>query len=684
MDPKFDVMDNINPLYALSSYNLTLPNKSSGPRLNLFGGFLQQYLILEKPELPRMFTGFEKELGIYNESLQLADVNYRILEKIDKYYAHPNYHYMVIVQDIDTGIIDCMEITHAETLNEDRGYLRDITDFDRAMPGETVPKGTVITKSTSHDENLNFRYGINANTMFVSDEDNIEDGIVISESFAKRVVIPSVKTVELSIGMNEVLLNSYGDDDNYKSFPEIFENIKDGVLCVKRKIPNDTFAAYTTNEALRTLNNEDEMVYATGQILDIDIFCNSNSELTRDLLNRNQLLAHYDIVRSYKERCVEAMERYPKTKNKVTTRFNVKYNSLKFYSNTCAQTVNTQLFTNGVNPGGNFEFITVKFKIADRETLTNGCKLCNRHGSKGVSCRIEKDEYMPVDGYGNRAEVILNPGSIPGRLNIGQNYEHELNFIADRVHHMIIDAKTNESKLKILIDFFKETDKDHCKFITDTYSKLTTKEKNMFWQEVEDEGLYVRQAPMDNISLDGLETLYRKFKIKPTVLTYKQKIRTEDGNWIEKEYKTINEAIIAKIYFMISKHTTDSKFSAVSIGKTNSLGLPGRASTKTRRNIPFRQTCVKLGEMEGDIMANLVGIDIINRFMASSMNKRHRQEVAEMLLTQDPHKYHDIPRPNEDIKGSIAANAFVALCHQCGYMYYTVPEKKKIANVAIV
>ena len=38
---------------------------------------------------------------------------------------------------------------------------------------------------------------------------------------------------------------------------------------------------------------------------------------------------------------------------------------------------------------------------------------------------------MPVDDYGNRIDILLNPLGVNNRLNYSQLYEHELNHLTE-------------------------------------------------------------------------------------------------------------------------------------------------------------------------------------------------------------------------------------------------------------
>lgn len=62
--------------------------------------------------------------------------------------------------------------------------------------------------------------------------------------------------------------------------------------------------------------------------------------------------------------------------------------------------------------------------------LRVGDKVIGRHSNKGTSSVIRKNSEMPRFLNGIQCDVVLNPLGVPSRLNIGQNYEAWLGFVA--------------------------------------------------------------------------------------------------------------------------------------------------------------------------------------------------------------------------------------------------------------
>ncbi len=73
----------------------------------------------------------------------------------------------------------------------------------------------------------------------------------------------------------------------------------------------------------------------------------------------------------------------------------------------------------------------VKVYIAIKRQIAVGDKIAGRHGNKGVIARILPEEDMPYLADGTPVEIILNPLSVPSRMNVGQILETQLGWAAD-------------------------------------------------------------------------------------------------------------------------------------------------------------------------------------------------------------------------------------------------------------
>ena len=62
--------------------------------------------------------------------------------------------------------------------------------------------------------------------------------------------------------------------------------------------------------------------------------------------------------------------------------------------------------------------------------LRTGDKMAGRHSNKGTVARVFKNSEMPCFANGRPIDIKLNPCGVPSRMNLGQNYEAYLGFVA--------------------------------------------------------------------------------------------------------------------------------------------------------------------------------------------------------------------------------------------------------------
>ncbi|MEW5691923.1 MAG: DNA-directed RNA polymerase subunit beta [Candidatus Hydrogenedentota bacterium] len=75
----------------------------------------------------------------------------------------------------------------------------------------------------------------------------------------------------------------------------------------------------------------------------------------------------------------------------------------------------------------------VKVFLATKKKISVGDKIAGRHGNKGVISIILPVEDMPYLEDGTPVDVVLNPLSVPSRMNIGQIFETHLGWAASKL-----------------------------------------------------------------------------------------------------------------------------------------------------------------------------------------------------------------------------------------------------------
>ncbi len=79
----------------------------------------------------------------------------------------------------------------------------------------------------------------------------------------------------------------------------------------------------------------------------------------------------------------------------------------------------------------------VKVYIASKRKISVGDKMAGRHGNKGVISTIVPENDMPYLPDGTPIDIVLNPLSVPSRMNLGQLLETELGWAASKLDILI-------------------------------------------------------------------------------------------------------------------------------------------------------------------------------------------------------------------------------------------------------
>ena len=98
----------------------------------------------------------------------------------------------------------------------------------------------------------------------------------------------------------------------------------------------------------------------------------------------------------------------------------------------------------------------VKVFVAMKRKIQVGDKMAGRHGNKGVVSVILAEEEMPYLADGTPVDVVLNPLSVPSRMNVGQILEAHLGWAAQKlgihVATPVFDGATEAAVKEMLVE----------------------------------------------------------------------------------------------------------------------------------------------------------------------------------------------------------------------------------------
>ena len=595
---------------------------NSGSRKLMFSTMREQSIPLNHAEVPIIQTGFENEFGRESSSFVEAESNYKVLYKVNK-FSFANNHYYLIVQNMDNGAYDVIERLEYNHNTESYGYLYDNTYLDSLKPGSEIKKGNIIKKSIGFDQFNNKMDGVNLVTMYLSCAQNMEDSAIISESAAKKLETTLVKNTSVIINDNDILLNLYGDEKRYKTFPDIGEKINNGIFCSVRRLENDNMLYTLSQNRLRDIMMSDKNILMDGLVVDIDVKCNNPEVLSESVYNQ-QLYFYYTEKIKFCKQITELVA--PLALNGKLT-----YNLNKLYS-TCRDTIAGKQFANDKV----FNNVLMEITILESLPMSPGDKACDRYGGKGVISQILPDHLMPKLSNGKTVEIIKNQSTCINRENLGQLFEQSLTFIGSRIiDYFKTGILSYPEMFKIWYDFVVELDPNQANYMIETYNLRDEYETKIFIDSIlEEDAIILSLLPFtSNLTIDKLNTIYKKF---PWIKPYNVTVPIQDSNGNTRYIETRKPLVVGKIYNYRLKQYAEEKFSVTSLSATNLKNLNTRSKSSKIYESKYKKTPIMFGAMESGNMAHLSMQYVIMNLMIYSSSPQGRR-LFEQLLIGDPY-----------------------------------------------
>lgn len=605
---------------------------------------------LNHPELPFIETGYESKFGKYSSSILKSECDWRVIAKIEKYERNPGVHYYLIVinERNEMDIIERISYYHS---TETYGYLYDNHFLDHVNVGDTISKDSILRTSNAFDKYGNHMKGTNLNCCYMALDINTEDPVIISESAAKKLESGMIKKVEIIINDNDIPLNLYGDSNNYKIFPDIGEEIKNGVIAgIRKENKDETFFTQSIERLSNPMIN-DITYKLSGIVLDINVYSNKQikeGESEDDLYNcyEGQLKYYIDEDKRFCRELIECMRNYIDNSN-----YKKSYNLSKMY-HICEQKLNGVQY---IKENKVFSNIHVEIYVYETNKVSTGDKVSNRYGGKGVISRILPDELMPrMEGSDKPADLIWNQATCVNRLNNAQLIESSLNYISKHLL-MYMDSHLLHADecLNLLVDYYKAISDDFGDYLIN-YLETNCDDEDLemligsLITENED-GIYLSIKPISEcVDFDKLRKIYDKFSwIHPKELLVP--IKGSNGKY--RYIKSNKKSILSSQYIYRMKQCAEEKHSANSLSSTNIRN----ENSKSRASKLYMQvnssTPIRMGEMESNILIHLGPEIYVTNLMLYSTSPQGRRNAGQ-LLSGDPYNI-DIHLNDDDKSRSV-------------------------------
>ncbi|PIM94995.1 DNA-directed RNA polymerase subunit beta [Candidatus Hodgkinia cicadicola] len=265
----------------------------------------------------------------------------------------------------------------------------------------------------------------------------------------------------------------------------------------------------------------------------------------------------------------------------------------------------------------------IKIRLLIRRQIQVGDKVCGRHGNKGVISRIVQKQDMPYLADGTPIDIIINPLSMPSRMNLGQILETELGLISFKLgtefKHMVNLYNLVENKTEIinliyqnLIEMYPNTNID-----PNDHSTLLRLANEM------SDGIRFACPSFSNTNTDQINELSKRVNINNP----SPKLQLYNGlTGLPFDQKTL----VGIIYILKLDHMIDDKIHARSTGPYSIVTqqpLRGKANKGGQR----------LGEMEVWALQSYGVANIIKEvFTIKSDDIKARKLLHHKILSNKP------------------------------------------------
>jgi len=325
-DPDLRIRDELLGLHSIQPWVLCC----SSPRSLMMSSHLSQIVTIEGGEPQIIQTGLETQLSENTMSCKLEHDS-RVIAFLRRYNGlsagsvDSASEHVAIVQNLDTNELDAVIIPRYNKLHQTFGFKYKLNEevFTPLNINNVLPKDTIFADSPTVSKDKEYKFGVPATIAYLHIPEVTGDGVVISEDLAKKFKFRTYETIVAEFGEGSFPLNLYGDDDNYKPFPDIGEAVNDDrVVIATRDYDAMLSPVLVSKSGVKNYSVYfDKPFYAkaTGaKIVDIKVYRNAKSRKstyakTTDQVDRyaDALKSYYmNIIRVYEEQNREHYARY--------------------------------------------------------------------------------------------------------------------------------------------------------------------------------------------------------------------------------------------------------------------------------------------------------------------------------------------------------------------------------------
>lgn len=660
-------------LMGIPAFLSPMLHKVSTGRATMFSAHAAQAMVIDGAETPLISSGLEPKVGEYEFNKSARDQDVQIKELVPKFASNMsrgltthNPMITMVYLGAKDNLIGYVDIPSYTELGDGFGYINKKLNRHLLVKDSYIEQETKFVSAPNHDGNL-YNLGVNATVCYMPDWNVTEDAFVLSDTLAKKMTHTVINTLNLSLNTNDIPLNLYGNEDEYKIFPDIGETVRDdGCIIALRNHDTSSLLSDITAESLRTLEPlHDEMHVAPpgAEIIDVQVFTHQRKypKILKDELYV-QLMEYQQQHILYYETIVNIYDKYLKLGYKFTPGFT---NLATRCNMLCHSRAGRQMVL--MNKKEPVEFINLKITWAISRNVDKGFKISDRVGSKGVISEIRKAEDMPITADGIRADILISGESPFNRLNDGQYTEQFINYVSEVVRSRIKNMPVNEAYDYVL---------RYVNLVRPIYGEylesVTRDNKEEFIEAVHENGIYFIIPPFcKNIVPATLKRIAEELDIRHQKISYAS--YDKHGNRVVHEIEEPG-IIGSKYIYLLGKIPIDS-VNCIEYGYVSQFGLPIKPGSRTiKTQSLIGSTPCRYGEDETMILCMSTKAETVKRMYGIYATSSEAANMLQYELLTAPNP-SNIEHINMSTKEIIDSDISIALLkHQLAEAGYEIVE----------
>jgi hypothetical protein len=363
------------------------------------------------------------EMNIHQHTLKVTIPTDAEILQIIPISANNAWRTTVFYRCMSTNLLGHIELKNYYSGDGKHGFKYIKTDAYNTRLAEKafMEEGTPLLEAPSSMYEDEYNYGLELNTLVASTPEGAEDGITVSESAIEKMAFTETHLRQISIPRNHEAIVIMEHEHRKLVVPEPGMKVRDdGIIMAVRNIGDPIGHILSHNHHLQRLNYDTDTIHQIhgngGEVLDIWVIKSgpvSHDPYTEQL----DLLANTCI--NYQDDILKAYRRLRHMVSGLTPETDAMITGLILTAEKARQ--KKEALTLNMNKSPLPQYY-IEITVGKTSYPDMAAKLSDKVSAKSVIVKIEKEENMPVDQYGRRAEIVVSREAGTNRNIVGRDH----------------------------------------------------------------------------------------------------------------------------------------------------------------------------------------------------------------------------------------------------------------------